>query len=259
LEEIGWRAAAAALSDLAAEAATPIGVLASVGVPPDVAEDAVARVMDGVAAAAASVEARVLGGDLSRAPVWILDVTVLGAARTPVRRRGARPGDMLWVTGTLGGARAALVAWQAGAEPVAEARRAFARPEPRVVLGQLLAAHGARAMLDLSDGLAGDAGHLAAASAVALEIDLDALPLSPAVSAAARGLDEPEVAFAARGGEDYELLVALPPEFGRSDAIALTFQSGVALTPIGRVLAGGGVRLLSAGKLIEVRGFDHFG
>jgi thiamine-monophosphate kinase len=161
-EEIGWRAAAAGLSDLAAEGAAPIGVLASVAVPRGEA-NATERIMAGVGSVAAEVGGRVLGGDLSAGPFVIIDVTAVGHTDRAVTRSGARPGDGLWVTGRLGGARAALDAWREGREPDGSARERFARPAPRIVAGQWLSARGARAMIDVSDGLAGDAAHLAAA------------------------------------------------------------------------------------------------
>ncbi|MGH7659103.1 MAG: thiamine-phosphate kinase, partial [Gemmatimonadales bacterium] len=159
--EVGWRAAMSALSDLAGEGAEAIGVLVSVGVPAG-EEDAVVRLMEGVGEAAGHAGGTVLGGDLSAAPVWTVDVTAVGRATNPVTRAGARPGDGVWVTGALGGARSAVMAWKDGREPSADGRRAFARPEARIEAGLALAALGAHAMLDLSDGLAGDAGHLAA-------------------------------------------------------------------------------------------------
>src|SRR2546422_427071 len=135
LREIGWRATAAALSDLAAEGATPLGVLVSLGVPGNWqrrtgnASPAV-QIMAGVGAAARSVGASVLGGDLVRSPRYLVDVCVLGVAQRPVRRSGARPGDGLWVTGRLGGAGLALAALRAGrGRRFAPAlRRRFARP-----------------------------------------------------------------------------------------------------------------------------------
>src|SRR5690606_8898779 len=131
-----------------------------------------------------------------------------------VRRTGARPGDGLWVSGALGGARAALAAWEDGRQPDARAREAFARPAPRLALGAWLAAAGAHAMLDLSDGLAGDARHLAAASGVRIAVELERVPLHHAVHAEAERARKAPARFAAEGGEDYELLAALPATFG---------------------------------------------
>jgi thiamine-monophosphate kinase len=175
-EEIGWRAAAAALSDLAAQGATPVGLLAAVALPREAPVEDSTGIMRGIGRAAADSGAAVLGGDLSAAGEWMITVTVVGRAVRPVSRRGASPGDGLWVTGALGAARAALDAWRAGREPAPGAREAFAHPRPRIAAGRWLGEHGARAMLDLSDGLAADAGHLAAASGCRAEIDLDSVP-----------------------------------------------------------------------------------
>jgi thiamine-monophosphate kinase len=254
-EEIGWRAAAAALSDLAAAGARPAGLLAALTLPAGAPRQLAPDLMAGVAAAARHVGARVLGGDLSTGPGLALTVTVLGHAAHPVARRGARPGDGIWVTGELGGARAALVAWSAGRKPAAGARGAFAHPTPRVAAGQWLAAHGATAMLDLSDGLAGDATHLAAASGVGISIDLSALPIHSSVHAEAESMGEAACRFAAVGGEDYELLVALPAGFdGAADLEAAT---GTSLRAVGVVVEGAGARFLHDGVAVALDGFRH--
>ena len=256
LREIGWRATAAALSDLAAEGATPLGVLVSLGVPGNRqrrtgnASPAV-QIMAGVGAAARSVGASVLGGDLVRSPRYLVDVCVLGVAQRPVRRSGARPGDGLWVTGRLGGAGLALAALRAGPRGrLAPAlRRRFARPVPRIAAGRWLARRGARAMIDISDGLAGDAGHLAAASGVGVAIELERVPCWPGVTPLA----------AVRSGEEYELLVAMPRRFGTAGAKAFGRATGLPLTRIGACIAGRGVRMTHDGRPITPPpGFDHF-
>jgi thiamine-monophosphate kinase len=257
LEEVGWRATAAALSDLAAEGAEPMAVLAAVTSPSSAGERELLQLMSGVGAAADFSGAPVLGGDLSRGPVWSVTITVVGRTRTPITRAGARPGDGLWVTGALGGARAALEAWTRKEKPSAEARARFAHPVPRIDAGRWLARHGAHAMIDLSDGLAGDARHLAAASQVELQIALDTLPLESRVSAEAKQLGITAGQFAAEAGEDYELLVALPPEF--SGAADFTRECGIGLTNIGSVEQGSGVRFLSQAGELRVKGYDHFG
>ena len=254
--EIGWRATAAALSDLAADGAAPLGVLVSLGVPGNrqrLSGNASLEIMAGVGAAARSVGAHVLGGDLVRSPRYLVDVCALGLVARPVRRNGARPGDRLWVTGRLGGAGRALHALQAGQRPEPALRRRFARPVPRIAAGSWLARHGGRAMIDLSDGLAGDAGHLAAASGVAIAIELERVPCWPGVT--------PRDAL--RSGEEYELLVALPRPFGERDARAFSRATGLPLTRIGVCTAGrggrGGVRITKNGRRITPPpGFDHF-
>lgn len=232
-EEIGYRAAAAALSDLAAMAAEPVGVLVSVAAPRGARVD-VASVQKGVADAAASVGASVIGGDLSRSPgPLFLDVVVLGRTERPVSRAGASVGDDLWVSGTLGTGAAALDTWEGGGRPSQALRRRFAHPHLRTGVARALAGAGVpSAMLDLSDGLAGDAGHLAAASGVGVVIEEDAVPVDDEVAAvlgAERALDA-----ALHGGEDYELLFSAPP--GALDAVG-TVVDGVPLTRVGRVVA----------------------
>ncbi|MEZ4586307.1 MAG: thiamine-phosphate kinase [Gemmatimonadales bacterium] len=249
--EIGWRAAAGALSDLAAAGASARGVLVAITLPRDDPAELPAELMAGVGAVADSVGAAVWGGDLTAGPVLSLAVTVVGEASRPLRRGGASPGDRLWVSGTLGGARAALLAWLDGRDPDPGARARFARPEPRTGLGQWAAAAGATAAIDLSDGLAGDAGHLAAASGVRLVVELDRLPVGPGVAREAASAGEPPPTLAARGGEDYELLFTLPAEVEPTGA-------PVPLTAIGRVERGEGVRLVLEGTDVTLQSFDHF-
>lgn len=255
-EEIGWRATAGALSDLAAEGAEPIGVLCAVTVPTG-AESLLPSLMSGVGAAAKFAGALVLGGDLSSGLGWTVTVTVIGRTQAPITRGGAQPGDRLWVTGTLGSARAALEAWRRGDAPAPGARARFAHPEPRIAAGLWLGRHGAHAMLDLSDGLGGDAGHLAAASKVRLEIDLTAIPVAPEVAEEARRCGVSAPRFAAEAGEDYELLVAMPRDFEEAKAFAK--KCGIELTAVGTVRKGSGVRFLLGAQELQLRGFDHFG
>ena len=252
--EIGWRAAAAALSDLAADGAQPFGVLASLGVPGNRqrrtgnASPAI-DIMAGVGAAAQRLGASVLGGDLVQSERYIVDVCVLGWTTRPVRRDGARPGDGLWVTGALGGAEAALRSLAKGRRPLPALFRRFARPEPRIAAGRRLAELGARAMIDISDGLAADAAHLAAASGVRVEIALEQVPCF-------RGVDRHS---AATSGEEFELLAALPPRFREPDARAFRRATGLPLTRIGRCARGSGVRVTDSGRPIAPpAGYDHF-
>lgn len=249
LSQIGYRATVAALSDLAAEGARAAGVLTSLAVPADRPAGEAAEIMAGVGEAAALAGARVLGGDLSRAPQLIVDVCAIGTAPRPVRRIGAARGDGLWVTGRLGGMALALRDYLAGRKPEYGVAERFARPEPRLAAGQWLASQGAHAMIDLSDGLSSDAAHLAAASGVAVEIALERVPCWPGVP--------PLVAVGS--GEEYELLVALPPAFGETQAQAFTGLVGVALTRIGACATGAGVRFSDRGAPVAApAGYDHF-
>jgi thiamine-monophosphate kinase len=221
--EIGWRAAMAALSDLAAMGADPLGVLIALSAPPswDAALDDVLR---GVGDACAAARAPIIGGDTTRGPVLTLGITVLGTTRAPMRRDGARAGNTLYVTGSLGGPGAALRAWLADAQvPRATHRARFAHPVARLGMGAWCAANGATAAIDISDGLVADAGHLAAASNQRIVIELGSIPVLGGVS----------TRDALVSGEEYELLVCAPAglECAASDARIGT------LTPIGRVFA----------------------
>ncbi len=256
--EAGWRSAATALSDLAAEGTEPVGLLSAITVPVGAADADLAALAGGIGEAAAAVGTAVLGGDLSRGPAWSVAVTVIGRAERPVTRAGALAGDAVWVTGTLGGARAAVEAWRRGEEPMPEARGAYAHPQPRIAAGRWLAAHGARAMLDVSDGLAADAGHLAAASGVRIRLSLEAVPVAASTVAEARRMKVPVQQFAAEGGDDYELLVALPPDFGETDVRAFESATGIPLTRVGAIERGRGVRAELLGRALELRGYDHF-
>ncbi|HEX7280204.1 MAG TPA: thiamine-phosphate kinase [Solirubrobacterales bacterium] len=262
LETVGRKALATALSDLAAMGAEAGEAYVVLGAPADLREEDFDALLDGLLAVAAATGTTLAGGDLTRAPVLSLALTVVGhAARAEdfVTRGGAAPGDLLVLTGEIGGAAAGRLLLDepalAAAVPDATAAALRARqldPTPRLRAGRTLAVAGAGAMIDLSDGLAGDAGHLSRASGVSLRIDGGGLPIASGVAevTAAAGLDP--LRLAVSGGEDYELLAALPPE--RLGAAAET-----TLTPIGEVAAGEGVEIrLPAGGLLEVRGYDHF-
>ena len=253
--EIGWRAAMAALSDLAGSGARPVGMLAALSLPPGSSESLVTDLMRGVSDAGRVVGCPVLGGDLTGGPVIALCITVLGRVETLVGRGGAEAGDGIWVTGTLGGARAALSAWQSGRAPSPGARVAFARPMARIRAGGWLAAQGARSMLDLSDGLAGDIRHLAAASDLGMAIELERLPVHLAVHSESELLGENRQLFAARGGEDYELLVVMPSEWNSAELAESA--TGSKLSRIGRVTASAGVTLTLEGEIVEIDGFQH--
>ena len=258
---IGFRSIAVALSDLAAMAARPIGVLVSVAVPADLDFGTVDEMARGMGACLREQRASLLGGDLSRSPGPVMiGVTVIGAAANPVERAGACPGDDLWVTGRLGGAALAVAAWSEGRDPDADARRAFEHPRPRTgearCLRELADVH---AMIDLSDGLAADSEQMAAASRVHLILESDRVPLHSSLGTWARPKAALEIA--AGGGEDYELLVALGP--GTADAAArkLATEFNVEFTRIGRVAEGAGVEWTGAGGEVldpPASGFDHF-
>jgi len=260
--EAGYRAAAAGLSDLAAMAAEPVGILVSIGAPGDggLAEQA----MEGVKEVARSCGASLLGGDLTRSPgPLVIDVVSVGRTADPLVRTGARAGDEIWVTGHLGGAAAAAALWQ-GKKSVPEAlRRAFSAPKPRLSEARWLRAAGVRAGLDLSDGIAGDAAHLAAASQVRVVLEEGSLPLHPALAVAELPPDVTGLSLALHGGEDYELLVAAPPGLLAPRLEEFARQFDLVLSRVGRVVAGEGVFLETVApgppRRLERGGYDHFG
>jgi len=257
--EIGYRAAAASISDLAAMGASPVGVLVSLVLPRQGGADPEA-VQAGVREIAAEVGASVIGGDVSGSPgPLMIDVIALGRTAWPVLRDGAEPGDDVWVTGRLGAAAAAVRLWERGDEPTPDLRAAFARPVPRVREARCLVEHElVDALIDLSDGLAGDAGHVAAASGVRITLEAVRVPVAEAALEALGAEGALEAAL--HGGEDYELCFVTDP--GVVDVEHLRERHGIVLTRVGRVQEGEGVWLESPDGRIERLGrggFDHLG
>jgi thiamine-monophosphate kinase len=243
-EEIGARAAAAALSDLAAMGATPIGLLLALGVPAHWRR-AIPEIAHGVGEVADQVGCPIVGGNVTAANDLSLTITVLGTVVRPLGRDGMRAGDILFVSGRLGGPGAALAAWLGDAVPRPEHRARFAGARPRVHEGQWLAAHGATAAIDISDGLLADAAHLARASRVQVELELAALPC----------VDHVTAEEAAESGEEYELLVAFPSD-ALPDVAAFERNFAIPLTAVGVVGVGAGVEMIGA-RVEGVRGHDH--
>ncbi len=262
LEEAGYRAAASALSDLAAMGAEPLGVLLSLALGPADPAGEAAAVQKGAAEACAREGAQILGGDLSASPgPLVVDVVVLGRTPSPILRTGSRPGDELWVTGWLGGSGGAVHLWRQGSEPPGTLRAAFARPHPRIREVRWLAERASlHALLDLSDGLAGDAGHLAAAGGVAVVIEGGAVPLHPGLEAV---IPDPALRLhlALTGGEDYELCFTAPPGGLEGCPDSFRKEFGIPLTRVGRVREGEGVHLeAESGPIVPLGfgGFSHF-
>jgi thiamine-monophosphate kinase len=267
LRDIGRKSLSAALSDLAAMGAAPGEAYVALAMPRDLDEAGCLELIAGLAEVAAETGTALAGGDISAAPQLAIAITVVGyaaAAERLVARAGARPGQVLAVTGELGGAAAGLLILERPElreplEPAVAERLARRQldPTPRLAAGAALAAAGAAAMIDVSDGLGADAEQIAAASGGGARIELARLPFQDGVAevAAAAGLDPLELA--ASGGEDYELLVALAPE--RVDqAMAAVARAGTALAVIGEVTRSGGVELRDRdGDIRGPSGFDH--
>jgi thiamine-monophosphate kinase len=246
MREIGYRAVTAALSDLAAMAAEPRGALVALTLPYD-DHERLMELADGIGDAVRAAGTVVLGGNLVRGDMLAITTTAAGSAFSPLARSGGRPGDLLYVTGRLGGPATALRAFLAGKKPRNAALERFARPMARIAEARWLAARGAIAAIDVSDGLTSDAGHLAAASDVALEIQVERVPIFPQSSEA----------DALAGGEEYELLVLARAPLPEAE---FAERFGIPLTVVGRAAEGvAGAQFTRAGKRVAPpAGHDHF-
>ncbi|HYM46389.1 MAG TPA: thiamine-phosphate kinase [Solirubrobacteraceae bacterium] len=249
LADVGWRVLAAGLSDLAAMGALAGEAYIALGVPGHVGEAGALELMRGAEQLAAATGTTIVGGDVVGAPVLFASVTAVGWAESPaelVGRDGAQAGDLVGVTGRLGGRPR--------------------RPVPRLREGRALAQAGARAMIDLSDGLATDAAHLARASDVRLQIELAALPLAEGATEAAARLGVPAWRPAAEAGEDYELCFCVPPGSRARAEAAVGEVSDAGVTWIGRVEVpgaadepdrAGAVFSDERGERVRLQGFEH--
>jgi thiamine-monophosphate kinase len=264
-DEIGHRALAAALSDLAAMGADAGEAYLVLGLPAGTKPEQALAVAEGAQALAERAGVSIAGGDVTRAGALTVSFTVVGWTDDPgklVGRDGARPGDLVAVTGTLGAAGAGLSLLEGHARLTDDRdalalRGRYARPCPRLAEGRAMACGGARAMIDLSDGLATDADHVARRSDVRIELSLASLPLSDSVAEVATQLGVDPRSFAATAGEDYELCVCVPASARRAIETMWSDRfSTVGLTWVGRVLEGrAGVAFTDAPG--ELAGYEH--
>ncbi len=250
--DVGRKAAAQNLADVAAMGATPTAVVVGLGLPADLPVDWLDALTDGFRDECATVGASVAGGDVTRCDLVVIGVTALGdlGGRAPVLRSGARPGQVVAVAGRLGYSAAGWALLESGvpadSPALREAVAGHRRPCPPYPMGPVAAGLGASAMLDVSDGLLQDLGHIAAASGVRVELDPQAFAVDEPVAAAAKELGADPLEWVLSGGEDH--------------ALAAVFPAGARLPEgwrvVGRVVEGEGV--LVYGRELGARGWDHF-
>lgn len=248
-EDIGRKAAAQNIADLTAMGARPVALTAALALPPQTSVDWVLGVVDGIVAEAAEVGAVVVGGDVTRAENVTISVTAMGvpAESRLVPRNGAQPGDLVAVCGRLGWAAAGLAVLGRGFKSPRVVVDAHRRPHPPYAAGAAAAAAGATAMIDVSDGLLADLGHIAEASGVQIVLDPDLLPIDDQVRATASAFNADPLGWVLAGGDDHALAATFAPDASLPDGFEL----------IGEVLAGSGVEVPGY-RHIGAPGYDHF-
>lgn len=263
--DVGWKALAVNVSDIAAMGAEPSAAVVALGRPADLAAERVEELYDGMAEAADHWGVALVGGDTVRTEELIVALTLLGRADPSrvVRRHGARPGDAIVCVGPLGAAGAGLRLALAGHDVPPGLLQAHRRPRGLVEAGRALAAGGATAMIDVSDGLGADLGHLAQASGVSVTVAAERLPVADEVVAAAEALDSDLWELVCGGGEDFALVAAAAPEEAARLAETAGATEGVVGAVIGEVLPAHGapsVRLTVDGQVrdLDTLGYDHY-
>ncbi len=263
--DLGHKVVAVNVSDVAAMGGTPVAFTLTLTVPPDLDLEWLRAFHGGLSAAARAYGCALAGGDTTAGPAVVLSAALLGTGPEagPVLRSGARPGDDIYVSGSPGESAAGLERVLSGRrddDPVWQRLvRRHQRPEARLALGRSLGASGrVTAMIDLSDGLLQDLGHVLSASGAGADLELAKVPVSADLRSAMGLPRARELALV--GGEDYELLFTAPPE-ARAAVAAAARASGTAVHRIGRIAAGPGLRLWEGGReapLPAVRGYEHF-
>ena len=241
---IAYRAVTAALSDIAAMAAKPVGVLTAITLSDDW-RSSLGELANGIGDAVDAANTIIRGGNLSDGPELTIATTVLGSAFAPIRRNGVAAGHAIYVTGELGGPTKALKLIEAGRDP-RQFRQRLTRPVARIREARWLSDNGATALIDVSDGLISDLQHLAAASDISIEIDADRVPRMEGV----------ELNDALTGGEEYELIVATPRDF---DVAEFSTRFGIPLTRVGVAAAKTKESVVVRGAVVAgLHGYDHF-
>lgn len=262
--DLGWKALAVNLSDIAAMGGVPQEAVVGLGIPPKARLKDVDTLYRGLIECSQAFHCPLVGGDTNASKRgWVLAVTVTGyTGRPPKLRSGARVGDSLWVTGTFGGA---ALGWEAmrkrsKSRSTAPFRRKQSRPQARLHWGQRLGENAqVTAMIDCSDGLAGDLRHLGRASGVGIELEVDQVPRLPGFEKVARSLKQNPINLLLTGGEDYELIFTLAAK-SESEMPRWLQRYDICAKKVGRVVAGEGVHFFQAGIELkkQFRGFSHF-
>jgi thiamine-monophosphate kinase len=236
--QIGYRAIACAVSDIAAMGGLPLYALIAISLPPSIDIDLVDELYSGIYDLAESFNIKIVGGDTTASDRIVITATILGEAKRPVKRSGARPGDLIGVTGRLGGASAGLRFLREGVAGAGHLKMRYLAPVPRIEEGRRISLY-ATSMIDISDGLIMDLFHLSISNKKGVAIERERIPVA----------DGADVEDALYGGDDYELLFTFKSE-------SLSEIEGVGATVIGEVIDGEGVFL--DGKEAEIRGYNHF-